>query len=415
MMDHSGAIIKVIGVGGGGCNAVDRMIEAGIHGVEFIAMNTDTQVLDKSGASKKIQLGPNLSRGLGAGGDPEVGKASAEETKNEIRKVLEGSDMVFITAGMGGGTGTGGAPVIADLARELGAVTVAIVTRPFGFEGPRRRRMAENGVTSLMGRVDTLITIPNDRLLDVVERKTTLGDAFGVADDVLRQGVQGISDIITVPGQINVDFADVKAVMVNAGPALMGIGYGVGEQRAIQAAQQATSSPLLEQQIDGARGILVNITSGEDLTLSEVSEAMDYIYSLCDEDDANIFFGTVTDPGLEGEVRITVLATGFSEVPAEEPIRKAAIPTYEPVSEQEVAPSEPAASTEPTRSSSDSSSARSNPTGQKGTGSQIRDIWKRHEAAQRDAVETNEEVYDDSEIDIPAFLREHRKKKESQP
>lgn len=412
MVEQNGAVIKVIGVGGGGCNAVERMIEAGIHGVEFIAMNTDTQVLDKSSASKKIQLGPNLSRGLGAGGDPEVGKASAEETKNEIRKVLEGSDMVFVTAGMGGGTGTGGAPVIADLARELGAVTVAIVTRPFGFEGPRRRRMADNGVTSLVGRVDTLITIPNDRLLDVVERKTTLTDAFGVADDVLRQGVQGISDIITVPGQINVDFADVKAVMVNAGPALMGIGYGVGEHRSIQAAQQATSSPLLEQTIDGARGILVNITSGEDLTLSEVSEAMDYIYSLCDEDDANIFFGTVTDPALEGEVRITVLATGFAEVPSAEPKKKSAIPTYEPVAEEEVDVATDVAPKQPETKPEDPT--RATHTGSTGTGNQIRDIWKRHEAAQRDAVESNEEVYDDSEIDIPAFLREHRKKKESQ-
>lgn len=403
MPGQQGAVIKVIGVGGGGCNAVNRMIEAGIQGVEFVSMNTDTQVLDKSSASKKIQLGPNLSRGLGAGGDPEVGKASAEETKNEVRKVLEGADMVFVTAGMGGGTGTGAAPVIADLARELGAVTVAIVTKPFGFEGPRRRRMADNGVTSLIGRVDTLITIPNDRLLDVVERKTTLNDAFRVADDVLRQGVQGISDIITVPGQVNVDFADVKAVMVNAGPALMGIGYGVGEHRAIQAAQQATSSPLLEQTIDGARGILVNITSGEDLTLSEVSEAMDYIYSLCDEDEANIFFGTVTDPDLEGEVRITVLATGFTEVPSDEPKRSNAFPTYEPVAEEPVRAvvEEPTSETPRERKSV----AGTNP---------VRDIWNKHHAAQRDAVTSNESAYDDSDIDIPAFLREHRRKKETQ-
>lgn len=417
MTDTHGAVIKVIGVGGGGCNAVNRMIEAGIQGVEFVVMNTDTQVLDRSAASKKIQLGANLARGLGAGGDPEVGKASAEETKNDIRKVIEGSDMVFVTAGMGGGTGTGAAPVIADLARELGAVTVAIVTRPFGFEGPRRKRMADNGVTSLVGRVDTLITIPNDRLLDVVERKTTLTDAFGVADDVLRQGVQGISDIITVPGQINVDFADVKAVMVNAGPALMGIGYGVGEHRAIQAAQQATSSPLLEQTIDGARGVLVNITSGEDLTLSEVSEAMDYIYSLCDEEDANIFFGTVTDPRLEGEVRITVLATGFSDVPSNEPKKKAAFPTYEPVEDSGSSSVSSSASAsavvEPEAGSDERGSARGGTV--RGSSNQIRDIWNRHEAAQREAVSSNEKVYDDSEIDIPAFLREHRKKRESQP
>jgi cell division protein FtsZ len=236
-MGHNGAVIKVIGVGGGGSNAVNRMIEAGIQGVEFVAMNSDIQVLDRSKADKKIQLGTNLTRGLGAGGDPEVGAASAEESKNDIRKALEGADMVFITAGMGGGTGTGAAPVVAELARELGALTVAIVTRPFVFEGPKRSRFADQGVTTLTGRVDTLITIPNDKLMDVAERRTTLIDAFRIADDVLRQGVQGISDIITVPGQINVDFADVKAVMSNAGPALMGIGYGVGDQRALQAAQ----------------------------------------------------------------------------------------------------------------------------------------------------------------------------------
>lgn len=407
-----GAVIKVIGVGGGGCNAVNRMIEAGIQGVEFIAMNTDTQVLDNSKATKKIQLGPNLSRGLGAGGNPEVGKAAAEESKNEIRKVIEGADMVFVTAGMGGGTGTGASPVIADLSREVGAVTIAIVTRPFQFEGPRRRRMSEDGVTSLIGRVDTMITIPNDRLMDVVERKTSLQDAFRVADDVLRQGVQGISDIITIPGQINVDFADVKAVMVNAGPALMGIGYGVGEQRALQAAEQATSSPLLEQTINGARGLLVNISSGEDLTLSEVSEAMDYIHSLCDPEDANIFFGTVVDPRLEGEVRITVLATGFdpevkkttfksvnaqTSTPSVSATAVVEIPTEEVVSKQVDAPAEIKKASSP-----------SNP-----TGSAIRDIWDRNKAAQREVAESKDVFEDsDTEIDIPAFLREHRRNKD---
>ncbi|MDI9639964.1 cell division protein FtsZ [Kamptonema cortianum] len=401
MADMNGATIKVVGVGGGGCNAVNRMIEAGIQGVEFVAMNTDTQVLDRSQAPKKIQLGSNISRGLGAGGDPEVGKASAEESKNDVRKVLEGADMVFITAGMGGGTGTGAAPVIADLAREIGALTVAIVTRPFGFEGPRRRRMADNGVTSLTGRVDTMITIPNDRLLDVVERRTTLGDAFRVADDVLRQGVQGISDIITVPGQINVDFADVRAVMLNAGPALMGIGYGTGEHRAIQAAQQATASPLLEQTINGAKGLLVNVTSGEDLTLSEVSDAMDYIHSLCDTDEANIFFGTVLDPALAGEVRITVLATGFTDSPVEEST-VSRVPKFESVPEAVV----------------DSTVAKPEPntgfvrktTPTSPTANAIRDIWDRNRAAQREAAAEPDEVYDDSEIDIPAFLREHRHK-----
>ncbi len=415
MAKPDGAVIKVIGVGGGGCNAVNRMIEAGIQGVEFIAMNTDTQVLDQSRATKKIQLGPNISRGLGAGGDPEVGKAAAEETKNEIRKVIEGSDMVFITAGMGGGTGTGASPVIADLSRELGAVTVAIVTRPFGFEGPRRKRMSENGVVSLIGRVDTMITIPNDRLLDVVERRTPLQDAFRVADDVLRQGVQGISDIITIPGQINVDFADVKAVMVDAGPALMGIGYGVGDHRALQAAEQATSSPLLEQTINGARGLLVNITSGEDLTLSEVSEAMDYINSLCDPEEANIFFGTVVDPRLEGEVRITVLATGFDPAEAKKEAPRVAstftaplqTSIREPEREERV---EPKAETPREQPTTDTKRYQSP------TGNAIRDIWDRNRAAQREAdSETPPDVVDnsDNEIDIPAFLREHRRNKDN--
>lgn len=307
----SSAVIKVIGVGGGGSNAVNRMIKSQIQGVEFIAMNTDVQVLDLSGAATKIQLGPALSRGLGAGGDPEKGKAAAEESKNEIRKSLEGADMVLIAAGMGGGTGTGAAPVIAELAREIGALTVAVVTKPFRFEGPRRSRLANEGLTSLMGRVDTIISIPNDRLISVVERRTTLEDAFRVADDILRQGVQGITDIINVPGQINVDFSDVRAVMSKAGPALMGIGYGSGDQRAIQAAQMATSSALLEKTIHGAKGLLVNISSSSDLTLTETQEAMEYIHSLSDQDDANIYFGIVTDPTLDGSVRITVLATGF--------------------------------------------------------------------------------------------------------
>lgn len=420
MANIDGAVIKVIGVGGGGCNAVNRMIEAGIQGVEFIVMNTDTQVLDQARATKKIQLGPNLSRGLGAGGDPEVGKAAAEETKNEIRKVLEGADMVFITAGMGGGTGTGASPVIADLSRELGAVTIAIVTRPFGFEGPRRKRMSENGVTSLIGRVDTMITIPNDRLLDVVERRTSLQDAFRVADDVLRQGVQGISDIITIPGQINVDFADVKAVMVDAGPALMGIGYGVGDHRALQAAEQATSSPLLEQTINGARGLLVNISSGEDLTLSEVSEAMEYINSLCDQEEANIFFGTVVDPRLEGEVRITVLATGFDPTEAKGNGASRVVkytPVAQPTAVVEPAPEAPTQTENRGEATLDGTApqAPESKRYQSPTGNAIRDIWDRNRAAQREvAAEQPADVYEesDSEIDIPAFLREHRRNKD---
>ena len=390
-MESKGAVIKVIGVGGGGSNAVNRMIESGIRGVEFIAMNTDVQVLDRSTASRKIQLGSNLTRGLGAGGDPEIGKSSAEESKNEIRKALEGSDMVFLTAGMGGGTGTGAAPVIADIASEIGALTVAIVTRPFVFEGQRRKKLADGGVTSLMGRVDTLITIPNNRLMEVVERRTTLSDAFRVADDVLRQGVQGISDIITIPGQINVDFADVKAVMKGAGPALMGIGHGVGEHRAIQAAQSATQSRLLEQTINGARGLLVNITSGVDLTLSEVTEAMDYIHGLCDTEDANIYFGTVIESDLDDEVRITVLATGFvPQAPAHAPARNGQSAAVQMRNEPVFQPQ------------------------QYGTRVSMREIWdqEKQPAATRLAPAQPEEIFEDDDIDIPAFLREHRKKQE---
>jgi len=390
------AVIKVIGVGGGGSNAVQRMIESGIKGVEFIAMNSDVQVLDLSSAQKKVQLGLNLTRGLGAGGNPEIGKGAAEESKNEIRKVLEGSDMVFITAGMGGGTGTGAAPVIADLAREIGALTVAVVTRPFTFEGPRRSRLAEQGVTSLMGRVDTIITIPNDKLLTVVEKKTTLVDAFRVADDVLRQGVQGISDIITIPGQINVDFADVRAVMQNAGPALMGIGYGVGEQRALQAAQSATNSPLLEQTIHGAKGLLVNVTSSEDLTLAEASEAMQYIQSLCDTDEANIFFGTVVDPEMDGTVRVTVLATGFNPFTREG--RKVAEATYTaPTPAAPVAPSIPNPMPVQPVVQPQATSAE--------VIAQARERISRTSQAPDPST-----VFDESDLDIPAFIREHRQR-----
>ncbi len=391
IVNGQSAVIKVIGVGGGGSNAVHRMIQSGIKGVEFIAMNTDVQVLDLSPASKKVQLGANLTRGLGAGGNPEVGKSAAEESKNEIRKVLEGADMVFITAGMGGGTGTGAAPVIADLARELGALTVAVVTRPFMFEGPRRARLAEQGVTSLMGRVDTIITIPNDKLLSVVERKTTLVDAFRVADDVLRQGVQGISDIITIPGQINVDFADVRAVMASAGPALMGIGYGVGEQRAIQAAKSATNSPLLEQTIHGAKGLLVNLTSSDDLTLAEANEAMQYIQALCDSEEANIFFGTVIDPEMDGTVRVTVLATGFNPFSREG--KKAAEATVSTVAP--VAPPQPPAApviTQPT------------------SAEVIAQARERLNMVNRVPQADTSAVFDESDLDIPAFIREHRPK-----
>ncbi len=305
------AKIKVIGVGGGGTNAVNRMIEAGLSGVDFWAMNTDVQVLATSSAENTLQLGVRLTQGLGAGGDPERGRESAEESRSDIQKAMDGADMVFITAGMGGGTGTGASPVIAEIARSMNILTVAVITKPFRFEGPRRDRLARQGIDNLRQHVDTVIIIPNDRLLNVVEKKATLMEAFKEADDVLRQGVQGISDIITIPGLINVDFADVKAVMSDAGTALMGIGFAEGDHRAVEAAQMAISSPLLETDISGARSVLVNVTAGSDLTLSEVNEALELIQNGTDGEDANIIFGAVIDPRLSGAVRITVLATGF--------------------------------------------------------------------------------------------------------
>lgn len=405
-MNEQGAVIKVIGVGGAGSNAVNRMIEAGIENVEFIAMNTDVQALDRSHAPKKIQLGVNLTRGLGAGGNPEVGKEAAEESKNDIRKLLEGADMVFVTAGMGGGTGTGAAPVVAEIARELEALTVGIITRPFFFEGRRRARFADEGLTALAGRTDTIISIPNDRLMDVAEKRTSYTEAFRMADEVLRQGVQGISDIITVAGQINVDFADVRAIMENSGPAIMGIGHGVGEQRAVQAAQTAVQSPLLDQRIDGARGLLINVTSGEDLTLSEVSEAMDYIHSLADSDEANIIFGTVIDPDVTEEVRITVLATGFSGRPG-----GAELPSINRRPEPA-----PAADPAPTRDSRDDEVVRSAPAERPRVTPpaaprrlDMKKIWNEDSSASE--AKTGEERFDEDDLDIPAFLREHQKRK----
>jgi cell division protein FtsZ len=288
------------------------MIEAGLGGVSFIAMNTDTQVLDISLAARKLQLGGNLTRGLGAGGNPEVGRSAAEESKSDIRAELDGADMVFITAGMGGGTGTGAAPVIAEIAQMLGALTVAVVTKPFSFEGPRRMRTAEEGIEALKNKVDTVIVVPNDRLLTVGPRGITLVEAFRVADDVLRQGVQGISDIVTIPGLINVDFADVRATMQNAGRALMGIGTASGDHRAETAARDAIASPLLETSIDGATKVLINITSGPDLTLAEAHEAAGLVTSVCDQRDASIIVGWVMDNSMEGKLRVTVLAAGFS-------------------------------------------------------------------------------------------------------
>jgi cell division protein FtsZ len=304
------AVIKVVGIGGGGVNAVNRMIEVGLKGVEFIAVNTDAQALLMSDADVKLDIGRDLTRGLGAGADPEVGRQAAEEHRDEIEEVLKGSDMVFITAGKGGGTGTGGAPIVAEIAKSLGALTIGVVTRPFAFEGRQRALKAEAGIASLKEKVDTLIVIPNDRLLDVGDATTSVLEAFRMADEVLLQGVQGITDLITTPGLINLDFADVRAVMTDAGSSLMGIGQARGDNRAADAAQHAISSPLLEASIEGARGVLLNIAGGSDLGLFEVNEAANII-SKAAHPDANIIFGAVVDDTLGDEVRVTVIAAGF--------------------------------------------------------------------------------------------------------
>ncbi len=304
------AVIKVVGVGGGGSNAVNRMIAVGIQGVEFICINTDLQALRMSQAPVQIQIGDKLTKGLGAGANPEVGKKAAEESREKISEYVQGADMVFVTAGLGGGTGTGAAPVVAEMARETGALVVGVVTKPFSFEGKRRGAYAEMGVASLKEKVDTLIVIPNDRLLEVVDRKTTMLDAFQRVDDVLRQGVQGISDLITVPGVINVDFADVRTIMREAGSALMGIGVARGENRAFEAAKSAVESPLLETSIHGAKGILLNITGSADLAMAEISEAATLIRQEAHED-ANIIFGAVIDERMGDEIRLTLIATGF--------------------------------------------------------------------------------------------------------
>lgn len=306
------AEIKVVGVGGGGNNAVNRMITAGLQGVEFVTVNTDSQALQLSRASEKVQIGIKLTKGLGAGANPEIGAKAAEESREELAKVLKGADMVFVTAGMGGGTGTGAAPIVAEVAKEMGALTVGVVTRPFTFEGRKRAMQAEKGIAELKSKVDTLITIPNDRLLQVVDKHTTIHEAFRIADDVLRQGVQGISDLIAVPGLINLDFADVKTIMSNTGSALMGIGQATGENRAADAARKAISSPLLETSIEGAKGVLLNITGGGNLTLFEVNEAAGIIAEAADPE-ANIIFGAVIDEDLKEEIRVTVIATGFDQ------------------------------------------------------------------------------------------------------
>ena len=311
MLDGT-ATIKVIGIGGAGNNAVNRMVDSGIKGVEFIAVNTDRQALLLSKAPSKIQIGEKITRGLGAGANPDIGAQAAEESKTEIAEALRGADMVFVTAGMGGGTGTGAAPIVAACAKEMGILTIGVVTKPFTFEGKKRLSQAERGIESLKGKVDTLVVIPNDKLLQVIDRKTSIVEAFKMADDVLRQGVQGISDLIAIPGLVNLDFADIKTIMLNTGMAHMGIGRASGENRAEDAAKQAVQSPLLETSIEGPRGVIINITGGEDLGLHEVNTAAELVQRSVDPE-ANIIFGTVTDPEMKDEIQITVIATGFEK------------------------------------------------------------------------------------------------------
>ncbi len=327
------ALIKVVGVGGGGSNAVNRMIRAELMGVEFISVNTDAQALLLSDAPHKIRVGDKITKGLGAGADPGIGRKCAEDDSEKLYEALKEADMIFVTAGMGGGTGTGAAPIIAEIAKDIGALTVAVVTKPFSFEGAKRKIVAEQGINDLVDKVDTLITIPNDRLLQVVEKRTSMVDAFRIVDDVLRQGVQGISDLITVPGLINLDFADVKTIMTNAGSALMGIGHGSGETRSADAARAAIMSPLLEQSIDGARGVLFTITGGPDLTLFEVNEAAEIIHAAADPE-ANIIFGAVIDERMASDVKISVIATGFD---TSRPMKRVESPLYRRSSEPRAA------------------------------------------------------------------------------
>ncbi|MFX3633153.1 MAG: cell division protein FtsZ [Candidatus Pristimantibacillus sp.] len=322
------AQIKVIGVGGGGSNAVNRMIENGVKGVDFITVNTDAQALHLAKSEHKLQIGDKLTRGLGAGANPDVGKKAAEESRELVINQLKGSDMVFVTAGMGGGTGTGAAPVIAEIARECGALTVGVVTRPFTFEGRKRSAQAELGIEALKEKVDTLIVIPNDRLLEIVDKKTPMLEAFREADNVLRQAVQGISDLIAVPGLINLDFADVKTIMTERGSALMGIGIATGENRAAEAAKKAIMSPLLETSIDGARGVIMNITGGSNLSLYEVNEAAEIVISASDPE-VNMIFGAIIDEDLKDEIKVTVIATGFEHKPSAA-VRRAPQPQAEP-------------------------------------------------------------------------------------
>ncbi|MFS0823695.1 cell division protein FtsZ [Bacillus sp. 1P02SD] len=368
------ATIKVIGVGGGGNNAVNRMIEHGVQGVEFIAVNTDAQALNLSKAEIKMQIGGKLTRGLGAGANPEVGKKAAEESREQIEEALKGADMVFVTAGMGGGTGTGAAPVIAQISKDLGALTVGVVTRPFTFEGRKRQTQAAGGIAAMKESVDTLIVIPNDRLLEIVDKNTPMLEAFREADNVLRQGVQGISDLIAVPGLINLDFADVKTIMSNKGSALMGIGVATGENRAAEAAKKAISSPLLETSIDGAQGVLMNITGGTNLSLYEVQEAADIVASASDQE-VNMIFGSVINENLKEEIVVTVIATGFKETELD-----------------------------PTRPSRPSFNVKPQPQVQAAPRREV----KREEPVQE--VNTRGAVHVEDEIDVPTFLRNRKRR-----
>jgi cell division protein FtsZ len=369
------ATIKVIGVGGGGNNAVNRMIEHGVQGVEFIAVNTDAQALNLSKAEVRMQIGAKLTRGLGAGANPEVGKKAAEESREQVEEALRGADMVFVTAGMGGGTGTGAAPVIAQIARDLGALTVGVVTRPFTFEGKKRANQASGGIGAMKEAVDTLIVIPNDRLLEIVDKSTPMLEAFREADNVLRQGVQGISDLIAVPGLINLDFADVKTIMSNKGSALMGIGVAAGDNRAAEAAKKAISSPLLETSIDGAQGVLMNITGGTNLSLYEVQEAADIVASASDQE-VNMIFGSVINENLKDEIVVTVIATGFNEESSQPKV---------------------------TRPSFGQAKPQINPV--------KREQPKREEVVHQEPVRGTNNVSQEDTLDIPTFLRNRNRRR----
>jgi cell division protein FtsZ len=392
------ASIKVVGIGGGGGNAVNRMIEEGLGGVEFIAINTDAQALMLSKAKTRVRIGDKLTRGLGAGGNPEIGRKAAEESSDELYEVLRGADMVFITSGMGGGTGTGGAPIVAQVAKELGSLTIGVVTRPFTFEGSRRIQAAEAGIEALKSQVDTLIVIPNDRLLQIVDKRASLQDAFRQADDVLRQGIQGISELITVPGLINLDFADVRTIMSEGGAALMAVGRATGEDRARKAAEEAISSSLLDVTIDGARGILFNVTGGPQMSLFEVNEAAAIIKETS-HPDVNLIFGAVIDENMGDEVRITVIATGFdvSRVAARRPVKTTTAaprdrvnPAVNAAPRPVARPAQPPQQTQPPDATAHDEDEQAAP-----PQAQVRKVEE----------EFTSRVYDTDDLDIPAFLR----------